>query len=51
MFNTVPTKQRGENIAALAAEKKLEIQADSTFGFEDARLVSRTCCSFAIFTH
>ncbi|CZR68487.1 uncharacterized protein PAC_18386 [Phialocephala subalpina] len=38
MFNTVPTKQRGEKIAALAAEKSIDILVDSTFKLEDALL-------------
>jgi NADPH:quinone reductase-like Zn-dependent oxidoreductase len=39
-FSAIPTKERGEKIASLAAEKRLDILVDSTFKLEDALLVS-----------
>jgi len=40
MFSGIPTKERGEKIASLAAEKRLDILVDSTFNLEDALSVS-----------
>ena len=40
-FSTIPTKERGEKLAALATENGLTILIDSTFKMEDALLVSR----------
>jgi hypothetical protein len=39
-FSAIPTKERGEKIASLAAEKGIDILVDSTFKLEDALLVS-----------
>jgi hypothetical protein len=40
MFSAIPTKERGEKIATLAAENGIDILVDSTFKLEDALLVS-----------
>jgi NADPH:quinone reductase-like Zn-dependent oxidoreductase len=40
-FSGIPTKEWGEKIASLAAEKRLHILVDSSFKLEDALLVSR----------
>lgn len=37
-FSAIPTKERGEKIASLAAEKGIDILVDSTFKLEDALL-------------
>ncbi len=39
-FSAIPTKERGDKIALLAAEKEIDILVDSTFKLEDALLVS-----------
>lgn len=39
-FSAIPTKERGEKIASLAAEKGFNILVGSTFKLEDALLVS-----------